>query len=293
MQNQFSNWRLLMPAPPDQLQFATLQLHLAAQLLATLSRTLLPKKDDDSHTNMEWAPQRNALISNWILEQEVFRLALLFPDFTLEWWNHDNDPVLQLPLQEQTIPSAMQWIVATLQETFGVPMSINRLESNFTLPPNLSDSDEDFKKTSRAVRQMVADYYNNGNIILKYFAQLFTHASPVRTWPHHFDIGSYIPVKFDKKGEAIASIGIGLAIPDEYVNDFYFYVNHWSKAGDVEGAPLPDLPGGGYWNTKDWTGAVLKMESLLTEKEALAQAQCAKAFLEKGIQNSLTLIGEA
>ena len=49
----------------------------------------------------------------------------------------------------------------------------------------------------------------------------FHEVSEVRIWPHHFDTGCL--GYFDTKKNV--SVGLGLAIPDKNVDDWYFYAS--------------------------------------------------------------------
>lgn len=288
-----AEWRFLTASPNSLLPTATQQLHHAAQLVAMVAKAFLPPKDDDSHTNLEWIPQRQAVAGNWITAKTKFRLAIVFPTFELQCWNQDYAVLFQFPLNGQTNHSAIAWIAKTLQTEFALPTTTEQLQSKFELPDNLPQDLDIFRYIDSMAFNTLADYYNNAHFLLQQVAYLFEHASPVRTWPHHFDIGVYIPLAFAENQEAIKSIGIGLAIPDEFVDDFYFYVNHWSKTGAIPSTPLPDLPAGAYWNTKGWIGGVLEISTLFPEPSVEAQATRAAAFFDAAITASLALIGES
>src|ERR1041384_4350124 len=68
-------WRPIEVREARQLVDARLQLHHAAQLVAGLGISYLPRRDDDSHTNLEWLPAFNALASNPV-GASAFRLAI-------------------------------------------------------------------------------------------------------------------------------------------------------------------------------------------------------------------------
>ena len=60
-------------------------------------------------------------------------------------------------------------------------------------------------------------------------------AAPVRVWPHHFDVGSVLPLG-GAVGEGAPSIGIGLSPGDETIAEPYLYVTPWPRLPE----PLPD-----------------------------------------------------
>src|SRR3954469_12923617 len=73
-------WKDVDPALGASLHDARLQLHHAAQLVAAMGISYLPKADDDSHTNMEWIA--HALASN-VVGERSFRLGVRADPFAL------------------------------------------------------------------------------------------------------------------------------------------------------------------------------------------------------------------
>jgi hypothetical protein len=76
--------------------------------------------------------------------------------------------------------------------------------------------------------------------------------SPVRCWPHHFDIAILVGLEEGGAGDARA-IGIGLSPGDDYYAQPYFYLSPYPKP---DTANLPPLPPGGRWHTREFFGAV-------------------------------------
>ena len=61
----------------------------------------------------------------------------------------------------------------------------------------------------------------------------------MRIWPHHFDLATLAAVE-TRAGEAVATIGVGLASPDAVDASGYWYVSPWTQRG-VAGASWPRL----------------------------------------------------
>ena len=85
--------------------------------------------------------------------------------------------------------------------------------------------------------------------------------SPVRCWPHHFDIATLVALE---EGHAARSIGIGVSPGDDYYAQPYLYLSPYPKP-DTE--DLPQLPPGGRWHTKDFFGAVATATDILALPE--------------------------
>jgi len=76
--------------------------------------------------------------------------------------------------------------------------------------------------------------------------------SPVRCWPHHFDIAILVGLE-EGGAEHAKAIGIGLSPGDDYYAQPYFYLSPYPTP-DTEN--LPALPPGGRWHTHEFFGAV-------------------------------------
>jgi hypothetical protein len=121
---------------------------------------------------------------------------------------------------------------------------------------------------------VLARWVADGDALLRAFADTWLVASPVRLWPHHFDVGSMLPL--DERRKDASSIGVGLSLGDEGIPEPYLYVTRWP--GPV-GESLPDLPAGGRWHRAGWTGAVLTGSDIVDAGDGAAQAAEAGAFL--------------
>ncbi len=113
------HWQTLTPAAPGALDEARMQLHYAPQIPSALGRTWLPRKDDDSHTNLAWldsirglagdaAPREPALAAG--LDLENLRLLLLSPA---------GEVVAQLELAGRTMEEGNAWLAEQLGERWG------------------------------------------------------------------------------------------------------------------------------------------------------------------------------
>lgn len=121
----------------------------------------------------------------------------------------------------------------------------------------------------------LARWFADGDAQLRPLAASWPGAAPVRVWPHHFDIGSVLPLG-DGHGEDAPSIGAGLSPGDDGIPEPYLYVTPWpAPPADA----LPSLPAGGRWHREGWTGAVLTGGEIVAAGEGTAQAEAARAFL--------------
>ena len=91
-------------------------------------------------------------------------------------------------------------------------------------------------------------------------ARLLPGPSPVRCWPHHFDIATYVGLGAGD-AETARGIGVGMSPGDESYGQPYFYINPWPH---LDAASLPELPPPGHWHTQGFVGAIATAEKVLS-----------------------------
>ncbi len=264
----------------------THQLHYAAQLVAIANNYLLPAKPDDSHTNMEWLHQQQVMAGQSI--NRKLRVALHPASLTLIVYGPGLNEVSRLALEGVTKADALDWLKAQVT-ALGVDGKALQPAMHYEMPSHAIANGAPFERVHPEQFQEMANYRSNGDLILKYYAAKFGTARPVRIWPHHFDNGSYIPVEFDGKGGALKSFSIGKAVADPYANEPYFYVTTWSALDNIDYSQRTDLSVG-EWNTKDWTGAVLRASDIVATTGTREQITLINEFLTEAINASIQLL---
>jgi hypothetical protein len=86
--------------------------------------------------------------------------------------------------------------------------------------------------------------------------------SPVRCWPHHFDLATLITLPA-RNACATEYIGVGLSPGDDYYDEPYFYV---SAHPEPDPAALPSLPILGHWHLRDFIAAVATFHKITAAK---------------------------
>lgn len=225
-------------------------LHAASQYLAAAALQFVDKKEDDSHSNLEWD-----------IEERVFRtrpmgpkghqLELWVDDFTLAWAEIED---LEFDLSGSTHGACLDWLNDTLQQLdFGAELDFN---FHYDLPYHSWSKDQRYPLPDEDLAESLAEHADLRSWASEVMADLLSEEE-IRVWPHHFDTGALIEVS--KNGaDVTASIGLGLAIPDELSDLPYAYVSGWRKAGELNlQAAENNL---GEWNKNGFTGAIMPMD---------------------------------
>jgi hypothetical protein len=291
MINPTDAWHTQTLDSPKVLNPYTLQVHHAAQLVAMVGHGLLPKEKDDSQSNMEWIDRRGALLGKDIPLAQTIRMGLLYHPFELHIFDHNLDSLDNLNLEGRTKQLAINWIKDHITALGGDAEKVKPI-GHFDIPHHPLDNGAEFELPNPIYHLEMAKYRSNADLILKEIKMQFEQASEVRIWPHHFDTGLYIPVAFDETGQATHSIAIGLAVADDSLDEYYYYVNPWQQSGEAAPDSLPKLDGGGQWTKGKNKMAVLPASTLLRHTEAPEQYHQTLEFLESAIKASLMILGK-
>lgn len=274
-------WKQLVYKEPAQLQSAISYLHHAAQLVAMVGNSLLPKQEDDSQSTLQWLPGVNALAGQMI--DGKFRAALRYLPFELLVLDDENRIREGEFIPERTKEQLLQWLQKAVTRAGGDGKKIRPI-THFEIPDHEVKHGNAFPDFNSAYHNELIHYRANADWILNEVTGLYKDTSPVRTWPHHFDTGAVITVEREADGSPASTIGIGWAIPDDNFDQPYYYVNHWTKAKTLDYDALPELEGSGNWYLKSWKGAALMSSKVVSQHLAADQQQEVLQFFRSAIR---------
>jgi len=265
------NWQPVQPDIATGLTDARLQFHHAAQFATAGGISFLPPEPDDSHTNLEWVPEFQALFSRLIPAKKPFRLGARPAELALLILPEPRSTIAECRLNRCTIDDAMEWVRSQLALQ-GADAERYSLERHYEIPSHPVATGGAFDAKEKFSFDELSRWFANGATVLSELARL-QRAGDVRCWPHHFDIGMLIQLSPDR------SIGVGLEPGDDYYGEPYFYVNMTPQpmAARIRSSPLA---GDGTWHTRDWIGAVLPGSRLGTAPTQEAQV---RAFLNSAV----------
>lgn len=274
-QTSSTSWRELDPSRAGELVDARLQFHHAAQLATAMGISYLPAQPDDSHTNLEWLAELGALASNVVRIAKPARLAVRPHPLALLMLDEHDTATAELHLNGRNIDGAVRWIRTQL-DAYGIDGGRYTLRRHYEIPHHPVADGVAFDATHAGDFEQLAAWFSNAASLLAGVASANPGASPIRCWPHHFDIATLLAIGAQR------TIGVGMEPGDVSYAEPYFYVNRTPPL-DAQ-AERPALDGGGAWHTRDWIGAVLVGSKLSATKQ---REQC-EAFLRSAIHSVTT-----
>ena len=285
--NTTASWTTLGHTPPAALAPARLQAHHAAQWAARVARSYLDPVPDDSHTALSWDPAVGALVTGGLAGQGgPVRLGLRLADLTLSLWEADGTAAVTLPLDGRTDADVLAFLKAALT-TLGHDPERLALDLPYDLPdhPVVSGAAYDVQGHGDGLEEL-ARYFANAVILLNDVARQ-PGASPVRCWPHHFDIAVLIAIDQGGDPETDRSIGVGLSPGDETYAEPYLYVTPWPYP---EAAALSGLTAGGQWHTQGFVAAIATASGVMLGEAGEART---RGFVDEAIAACRTVLGAA
>ncbi len=280
MNIQTGNWIKLTLPFDENISDALQQQHHASQFIALVGRHLIHQESDDSNTNMQYLLDKEMLVGNELTNG--MRLALQLTDLNLYILDKDSKHKSEISLVGKVTQKVFEEVKKSFAE-LGVDTSNLKNELHYEIPTyNLIDG-ASFTIKEKKFFQENTFYRHNAEVILNEIAAGFGVADSIRVWPHHFDTGTFIPFAHNDKGELSQSIGIGWSIPDNMVNEPYYYLSFWSEQPVESFEALTSLEAG-KWITTGWNGGVLRQSEILQYTSADEQQEFVKKFFNSGIK---------
>ncbi len=267
-------WKTLGAIPPQDLVEPRLELHHAAQVVAIgVARSLIPARDDDSHTTLTWRAESG----QWLCEPlpgSGQRAGLRPADLNLTLADKE------FPLLGKTRGEGLDWLRQGLVE-LGHDGDAIELNFHYEMPDHPIADGALFDSAKKPGLEELARYYGNATELLSEVVAQGPESPEIFTWPHHFDHACLFELG---KGR---SIGVGLSPGDRYYDQPYLYVTPYPAppAGD-----LPALPHGS-WRREEFFGAILTAEQWLSGSDK-EQAQRAGDFLATAIASGRNFLAD-
>jgi len=198
-------------------------LHQAAQYLAAAGISFLDKKSDDSHTNVGWNKAKNRMETHAFGNQD--QLGINLNTAKIEWLKN-GFTISELTLNNTSHADVLSWIeTQTKKQKIA---NTYRYDFHYELPYN-SIKNEDTYTLDLNELNYISKELTIAQDTFGQFLKTEQLESPIRIWPHHFDLGIYTQLSAEN-----TFMGAGLAIPDSLVDDLYFYASGYKNGEGIE-----------------------------------------------------------
>ncbi len=264
------------------------QLHQAIQIPAAVARSFLPYRQDDSHASLDWLSRPKALASQWIGHSSRYRLALRFEDFTLLWLDGNLQIMGAYALHDRTFSDCLAWTAYWL-EVIGFSPADFQWKLPYALPDYATDQGKRFSYDPEGAFDELAHYFSLVDALLRANINNRKDASPVRCWPHHFDLSTLITLQPHQDPEKIRSVSAGLSPGDAFYPEPYAFITPWPYPEASEEL-LPDLGEGSFWHRHEWVGVVLPAKAIAKKESQAAQRARLQTFFDRGLSEMITLV---
>jgi hypothetical protein len=283
-----TRWRRLGRVDPRVLVEPRLMLHNAAQLVTAVGRSLISPRSDDGQTAFEWSEEVQALVGEVAPGERPWRAALRPADLTLLVLDVPLESAEAFLLAGRNLVDAFAWLRERARER-GADASLLSRDVPYDVPAHAVARGAAFPPTPLPGFAELARCFADADRLFRAYAAGRPDASPVRCWPHHFDLGALLRLA-PAAGSESPTVGFGLSPGDEGVAEPYFYVNlrPWPEPLP---SSLPVLPAGGRWTREGWLGAILPLSALVETREEGGQEARAREFLTAAIAAASTLLG--
>ena len=279
-------WQLTGKIKPQELTQSRVKLHYAIQFIAAAGSALAEPLPDYSHTSLTWKPDLKVFVGAVIHAAKSFQVALDPVSLISIILDKQGETIATFPLEGKTLVEGMDWHKKQISQLGADADKIVFLSyPPDDFPDHAIAHGAAFDVSEIAGQQELANYYANTHLLLEEIAAETEDASPIHTWPHHFDMATLISIPGKKNGEPM-TVGVGMSPGDKSYNEPYWYISPYPYPNTTS---LPKLAGGGFWHTQHWIGAVLTA-SQLTADSAPAQEEQVRSFLHSAVKASKALL---
>ena len=242
---------------PAELEAVRVITHRAVQHLGKAASANLPAQSDGSHSSFRWDSNQLAFLTQPMGTKSV---GLSINPLTL-FLNDNDQRIAELALNAISDAEVATWLDQALSAN-GLQVASN-FEQPFELPADVLALDRYGESRDDRRFAVLAAWLDVAAKTLSAFASAYADLrpgpSPVRCWPHHFDIATYVALETGDP-ETARGVGVGLSPGDEGYNEPYIYVNPWPH---LDADALPKAISPGHWHTEGYVGLIATATEML------------------------------
>jgi len=241
------DWMPLRGVDQRRLSEARLQAHYAVQWLARAARAYVPPQPDDEHTNLGWDGALDGFTTHPL--KDGAWLSLKITDLTLALHVGEGSTHVQsFSLDRRSDAQARQWLSEQLGAR-GLDAHALDAPSPYDMPAHAISQGAAYGPAglSDALDELAAWFGNAALLLGSIQRQMIGRklaASPLRCWPHHFDLATLTTLPA-RNPDATRYVGAGLSPGDEYYDEPYFYVSVYPEPANARSLASARFRGGG------------------------------------------------
>jgi len=285
VESSFTLWQTLGTVPPIDLVDAKVQLHWAAQIVSAFGNALLQSQPDDSQSNLGWVDSLGALCSH--PSSDGWSIGLRLADLTLLFLTSQNNIQTECNLHGRTLQQALEWLPVTYSKFSGAESPNPFVLRDYDMPPHPVGENAVFQLNHGEAFQELHHWYSNAHQVIRTVSEKWKEASPIRCWPHYFDIATLVSLPLPRNNGSTGTVGCGMSPGDASYAEPYFYVTIWPYP---KKETLPDLPVG-KWHTKGFIATVLTASDLRLSGQTESQTQRVQQFFQKSSELAFDALG--
>jgi hypothetical protein len=266
---------------------ARLQAHYAAQWLGRVGAAFVPPQPDYSHTSMGWDDALGGFVTNAL--RDGARLGLRLGDLAFVFLDKDGKQTGVFSLDGHTDADVQQWLRAALAKR-ALDAGLLDKTSAYEIPAHAVAAGGAYgiSEIAGELRELATWFAAADAALDNVRVQMAARdlsASPVRCWPHHFDLATLIAIDAGG-GEHGRSVNAGFSPGDAHYDEAYFYVSPYPYP---DPAKLPALRSKlGHWHTQDFTAAIAPAHRIVLSGDRKADTE---AFLDEAVAAAIQALG--
>jgi hypothetical protein len=272
-------WRPIRGVDVGRVREARLQAHHAVQWLARAARAFVPPQPGDSHTNLGWDDALDGFTTHPLTGD--LHLGLHIPPLTLVLIGTRAQQ--RFALDGHIDADARRWLGA-----HGLDARALDAKAPYEIPDHPVTRGAAYAAggLGDALAELAAWFANANASLEKSRHQMSARGlapSPVRIWPHHFDMAT-LTLLAAGSAEHARSVNAGFSPGDEHYDEPYFYLSPYPYPDPAE---LPPLPAPGHWHVHGFTAAVARTSRILEAKD---HQTATEAFLAVAVDAAITAL---
>lgn len=185
--------------------------------MASYGNAVLETQEDDSQSNLGWVDALGALCNRPSSDGQSVGLRLA--DLTLLFLAPNNTIQAQFGLSGQTLQQGFGWLTSTYSKVSGSAPPKPFALRDYEMSSHAVAQGTFFSLQNVAPYQELHHWYENTNAAIYDISSKWTQASPIRCWPHHFDLATLVTLDSGKGSEEARLVGCGMSPGDGTYNE--------------------------------------------------------------------------